>query len=225
MSAASGNGSGSVSKATAAKDREPGTEALASPTAGLEGHLQEILDALPFYVLLVDSSHVIQFANKAVREKFEATPEQMRGSHCPTFIHGVNHYPGCPLEEAMAGGPVEKTHYSSAEDCWLWTTAYPTGVKTESGHDVYFHMVRDVSDDMKAREDLVQSERKFRHLFEALEDVAFVMSSDGALQDINRAGLEILQIPSKQQALRFNVLTDLKLVDTYWEPFLESLRR
>jgi diguanylate cyclase (GGDEF)-like protein len=135
----------------------------------------------------------------------------------------VGHYPGCPVAEAIAGGPTEKTHYAEELGRWLWTTAYPTGVKTRDGLELYFHMVRDVTDEVQAREDLAASERKFRNLFEALEDIAFVMSRKGALQDINRAGLEILQIPSKREALRFNLLTDLTLIDAGWEPFLESL--
>jgi diguanylate cyclase (GGDEF)-like protein/PAS domain S-box-containing protein len=223
VNSSAGNGAGSVRSGVAAKDREPETEALAFHGDGLGGHMQEILDALPFYVMLIDSSHVIQFANKAVRERFDVTSEQIRGKHCPSFVHGVGHYPGCPVAEAIAGGPTEKTHYAEELGRWLWTTAYPTGVKTRDGLELYFHMVRDVTDEVQAREDLAASERKFRNLFEALEDIAFVMSRKGALQDINRAGLEILQIPSKREALRFNLLTDLTLIDAGWEPFLESL--
>jgi diguanylate cyclase (GGDEF)-like protein/PAS domain S-box-containing protein len=205
----------------AARERQTGE------AAGL-GHLtvgdfEAILDSLPFYVLLVDQDHFIQFANKAVRQRFDVTVAEVQGKHCPAFIHGVEHYPGCPLEDAMAGGATESTHYSEEDGRWMWTTAYPTGVKTEEGRELYFHMVMDVTEETQAREDLAESERRFRRLFEALEDVAFVMSRDGLLEDINRSGLELLQIPSKEEAKRFNLLKDLARLDEGWAPFIETI--
>jgi diguanylate cyclase (GGDEF)-like protein/PAS domain S-box-containing protein len=225
MSAASGSGSGPVRRETALKGREPVAEVLVRESQGLDGQLQQIFDALPFYVMLVDSEHTIQLANRAVTEHLGVSAHEIIGKYCPAFVHGVDHYPGCPVEDAIAGGPTEKTHYAQELGRWMWTTAYPTGVKTKSGLELYLHMVRDVTDQIQAQEDLALSERKFRLLFEALEDIAFVMSPEGHIRDINRSGLELLQIVSKHELRHFNLFEQVARLDDGWGSFKESLQK
>jgi diguanylate cyclase (GGDEF)-like protein/PAS domain S-box-containing protein len=188
------------------------------------GHFEEILDSLPYHVVLVDSHHTIHFANKAVRQAFKVTPEQIQGQYCPKFIHGVDHFPGCPVDEVIAGGATEKTSYSEELERWMWATAYPTGVKTEDGLELYFHTVKDVTAEKQAEIDLALSETKLRRLLGAIEDVAFIISADGLLQELNQAGMELLQLSSNKQVQQFNLYTDLVRRDSGWDPFIESLK-
>ena len=63
--------------------------------------ISEILDALPFYVLLVDENHNILQANSKVREHLNVEPREIIGKYCPKVIHGIDGpFEGCPLEEA-----------------------------------------------------------------------------------------------------------------------------
>jgi len=64
-----------------------------------------ILDALPFYVLLIDEHHHILQANSAVRAKIGLEPKDIVGKYCPKVIHGLDEpFYGCPLEEAVEKG-------------------------------------------------------------------------------------------------------------------------
>lgn len=111
------------------------------------GALAELmLDALPFFFLLVDSRHTIHFANRAVRDAMGDRGLQLTGAYCPT-LHGLGHpFPGCPLEEAVEShSAVERELFDRASSSWVSSAIYPTPIRTRSGHGVYAHVVRDIT--------------------------------------------------------------------------------
>ena len=194
---------------------EPGE--TTEQSRAISSQFEKILDALPFYVMLIDTNHDIQFANATVRQTLGLTLEQIQGRSCPKTIHGVDHYPGCPVEQAIRGGPTEKEHFSAEHGRWLLTSAYPTGARSSEGLDLYFHTVRDITDQKNAQKDLADSEEKYRRLFAEMEDAIFVMSMAGMVQDMNRAGLELFRVPSLEKLNGFNLFTGLRLVDSEWD--------
>lgn len=126
----------------------------------------DILDALPFYVLLVDEDHHIQLANQAVRNLLGLEPNQIVGGYCPKMVHQCDHpIPECPVEEAVAKGhSVEKEMYDSDHDLWLKSGAYKTRYKTQDGKEIYFHMVRNITERKNALDEL----KKYQHHLEEL---------------------------------------------------------
>ena len=191
----------------------------------ISAQFEKILDALPFYVLLVDTNHTIQFANRTFRQVYDVTLEELEGKYCPKFVHGVSHdFPGCPVEDAIRGGPTEKEFFAEDHGKWLLTTAYPTGAKTRQGLDLYFHTTRDITAQKEAQAALEASEARYRRLFDELEDAVFAMAPDGRLQDLNPAGLELLQIRSREEMSRLNLFDDLSVIDSDWAPFIEALK-
>jgi len=189
----------------------------------LGAQFEQILDSLPFYVLLVDSSHHVQFANNAFRKTFKMTLSEVQGAYCPRLVHGCDHYPACAVDQAIREGAVEHIHFNKQHGRWLLTTAYPTGAKTKEGLDVYYHTVRDVTEERQAQEALKASESRYRGLFEEMKDVIFVMSSDGTLQDMNPAGLELLQIQPHKLG-RANLFTDMNLLAARCAFFVDELK-
>lgn len=189
----------------------------------ISAQFEQILDSLPFYVILVDTDHTIQFANSAVRRTAGLTLHEMQGQSCPQIIHGREHYPGCPVEQAIRGGPTEQEHFATEHGRWLLTCAYPTGAKTSEGLDLYFHTVRDITDQKNAQRALEISENKYRRLFEEMEDAIFVVSTAGQVQEMNRAGLELFRVSSRDEMSRFNLFTDLRLLDCDWTAFTAAM--
>lgn len=65
--------------------------------------LSDILDAFPFYVMLVDERHYILQANRAVWTELGMNPRDIVDKYCPAVIHGIDKpVDNCPLEEAVA---------------------------------------------------------------------------------------------------------------------------
>ena len=56
---------------------------------------------------------------------------------------------------------------------------------------------------------LKESEEKYRTLFEASEDLIFLSSPDGEIQDVNPAGLRLLGYPSVQTIQNIDIASDL----------------
>ncbi|RJQ44525.1 MAG: PAS domain S-box protein [Gaiellales bacterium] len=122
------------------------------------GHgLLDILDALPFYVLLIDRNHRILLANKATRDILGKDASELVGEFCPQAVHGLEHgaYEGCPLEKAVSvNGPVEWEHFDREQGRWFKTAVYPTSASSLDGQGVYFHMIQDITEQKEELERL-----------------------------------------------------------------------
>ncbi len=131
------------------------------------------LDALPFYVLLVDSDHCIVYANKAVQKEFGVDPARIIGGYCPKVVHGVDGvFPGCPLEESVETGEgVEREVFDQKTGHWLRSAIYPTDGQTEQGKRIFFHMVTDITESKQVEEQLRASHDRIQGLAAHLETV------------------------------------------------------
>jgi diguanylate cyclase (GGDEF)-like protein/PAS domain S-box-containing protein len=183
-----------------------------------------ILDALPFYVLLVDSNHRILYANAMFRRSYDVSLDAVQGIYCPQFVHKCDHFEGCAVEQARNGGSFEKVFFKPDINRWLLTTAYLTGAKTDNGLDIYYHTVRDITDEQMIRQALVESENRYRRIFEEMKDTIFQISSEGLLLDMNPAGLDLLQIQPFKIG-KINFFTDLNLNTDKCNAFVDHLKK
>jgi PAS domain S-box-containing protein len=137
------------------------------------GIRQDILDALPFYVLLVDADHNILEANSAVHTQLGVEREDIIGKYCPQVIHGLKGpFPGCPLEEAaQKNRAVERELFDSRSGRWVRSAVYPTKALTQGGKGIFLHMVTDVTERKQAEERLRTSHEQLRSLSAHLESV------------------------------------------------------
>ncbi len=138
-------------------------------TFAVTPELRGVLNALPFYVLLVDEDHIIVFANNAVTSQFGLDPEKLTGGYCPKVIHGKDGIiPECPLEEsACSGRAVEREIYDEKHNVWLSSAIYPADLVTDKGKRVFFHMVHDITKRKNAELELRDSLAKLQHITEA----------------------------------------------------------
>jgi len=132
----------------------------------------ELLDALPFYVLLVDEHHHIVMANRAVTDHLGVKPKDIIGCYCPEAIHGTKEpWYACPLEEAVAKNEVVvREAQDQKTGRWINSAIYPIPDAT-FGRKVFFHMVTDISDRKHAEEQLKASRQQLRELSQHLETV------------------------------------------------------
>jgi PAS domain S-box-containing protein len=133
----------------------------------------EVLDALPFYVLLVDEEHHIIHANKAVQNELGLDPAQIIGGYCPKVIHGLDTpFYGCPLEESVKKGEsVVIEVYDNQRKQWVNSAVYPTSQFTEDGKRIFLHMVTDITGRKRAEEELRASRERLFTLAAHLETV------------------------------------------------------
>jgi len=118
-----------------------------------------LINNLPFYVMLVDDTHHILLVNNAIKKRTGMNPEEMIGKYCPKMLHGLNGpFPGCPLEEAVEKGHgIEREFLEPKSGRWVTSCIYPTELNTSDHRAVFFHMTQDINDRKQAEEDLLSS--------------------------------------------------------------------
>lgn len=84
----------------------------------------------------------------------------------------------------------------------------------DEGHVVYSHkgvirrmdhVIRDITEEKKVSDALRRSEAKYRNFFDSTSDMAFTLTPEGRFLDINDAGLNLLGLESKEEALASNM--------------------
>ncbi len=146
----------------------------------LSPQILKILDSLPFYVLLIDKNHHILLANKATRDTLGLEPDEMIGQYCPKVVHGLESgtYPGCPLQEAVESGQgVEREHFDEETCRWLKVAVYPTGAWSVDGQEIYFHMIRDITEQKEAIRKLRENEERTALNFERERNISTSLQS------------------------------------------------
>lgn len=108
--------------------------------------MQDVLDAFPYYVLVVDEDHRIVAANTRIHQ-YVRDPEHVIGGYCPFVIHGL-HGPveDCPLEAAVGSdSPQECELYDDTTGRWMLSAVYPLYRRTLEGRRLYLHTAIDIS--------------------------------------------------------------------------------
>lgn len=142
--------------------------------AGVNLPVQELIDALPFYVMLIDENHYILQANRAVLTHLGLEPKAIVGKYCPKAIHGLDEpYFGCPLEEAVekGGTVVVREVLDPGTRRWVNSAVYPTDTLTATGKKIYVHMVTDITERKLAEEQVRASRERLRIISAHLESV------------------------------------------------------
>ena len=134
--------------------RSAGKRAVRGAGTGAGLDVPDILDALPFYVLLVDKDHNILEANQAVYRYLGVKRQDILGKYCPRVIHGLNRpFEGCPLEEAaQKNEAIERELFDPKAGRWVMSAIYPTRGLTRDGKRIFLHMVTDVTERKQAQE-------------------------------------------------------------------------
>lgn len=156
--------------------------------------VQALIDALPFYVLLVDDAHHVLQANAVTGQALGVPIAELVGAYCPRAVHGLGHaYPGCPLEESCATGkPREVELYDEQSGRWVSSGVYPTNVATSEGRKLVVHVVRDVTD----RKTVEIAQGRTLRFQAALNDLLHLSNSNAPQDDLLRSMLErVVSLP------------------------------
>jgi signal transduction histidine kinase len=169
---------------------------------------QSVIDALPFYVILVDDQHRIVAANQRVERELGA--EAVCGSYCPKVFHGTDGpFPGCPLERAVREGrAVENELFDESTQQWIASAIFPTGLRTDADRPVYLHFARDITDQKRAAEALRQSVEHHKALANLLERLRDCTSPGQALEALLDLVLGLSWMKVAERAVGFLARAD-----------------
>jgi len=172
--------------------------------------LRDILDALPFWAMVVDADRRILMVNRLVEKESDA--EEIAGKDCIQVMGelGVPH-PDRLLEEAMERGhAVERELSDPHSGRWMEAAIYPLEHKTQDGRDAFLFTARDITERKRAEEEREQllaqvqkRARQMQQIMDAMPDGMLLLNADHHILLANPAAREHLA-----------VLTDKKVGDT-----------
>jgi len=142
----------------------------------LEG-IQAMIDALPFYALLVDEDHIIVAANRATADALGVLPSDLLCQHCVKAVHNQDApFEGCPLEQTLVSGEYSETEYfDSGHGRWILSSVSPTDL-TKDEKRIYLHFARDITRDKRATIELSRSYEHHRAVSAILQQLQTLQS-------------------------------------------------
>ncbi len=121
--------------------------------------VQNVLNAIPFAALLVDSEHNLLVANESAKRDFDLDHRQLADNCCPLMIYDRDvPFLECPLAEAFkTGAAVEREVFDARQSRWIKLSIFPTSMITGDNRPIYLHFARDLTRDRLRVDALSQS--------------------------------------------------------------------
>lgn len=158
-----------------------------------ESGIQAIIDAMPAYVIVVDKDHNILLANKTIKESIGLDEEALIGAYCPKVIHGLDRpFDGCPLEEAIKGDQtVEKELFDANSGGWMRSAIYPTSLRTKDGKRMFLHIVHDITEEKRVKEEHAKLEKQLQLLLDSTDEGIYGVDTEGNCTFVNMAATRL----------------------------------
>jgi PAS domain S-box-containing protein len=157
----------------------------------VSGLMETILDAIPDTIGIQDMEHTVLRYNQAGYDMLGLTPEQVKGRKCFELIGLESPCGECATTEVYrTGKPAMIEKYVPDMEMWLDVRSYPI-LSGASGEltGVIEHM-RDITEQKRIQQALVDSERKHRSLVETMSE-GIAERTGNTLTFVNRSFYEM----------------------------------
>jgi PAS domain S-box-containing protein len=163
----------------------------------------EDFDAITDFIVVHDASDRILRVNRSLAGHLQLRPSELIGRHMETLrslaAEGVGR--ACPFCRDMQAG-IEEYVQTAHERAYLISTSRLRSLPEDDLRTV--HVLKDITD----RREL---ERRYRELFDNIQEGLFFCTPDGQFIEINNALVRMLGYASREEVLAVNLFEDLCL--------------
>ena len=193
---------------------------------GEERLLSDILNAIEDGISLLDRDLTIVRTN-AWMEKMYQKHLPLRGKKCYTvYQQRTSPCPFCPSLPALKEGTPhsEIIPYPSQETPEGWAEVFACPIRDIEGNITgVVEYVRDITEQKKLRDQLAESEERYRKFFENSAVSAYIINEDGKIIAINNSALRLLGY-SREELSRLNA-SDIYKDPKEREGFIKKIRQ
>jgi len=156
-------------------------------------HWIEIFDAIPDFVVAHDPAGNVLRVNRALAEFIGVQPQQLIGINMGALLASSGAPPvrSCPFCRS-SGKPSDEYVHPVLDRAYLVSTSQVHGASNESLQTI--HVLKDISDRREA-------ERRYRELFDNIQEGLFFCSPDGRFVEVNDALVKMLGYDSREELL------------------------
>ncbi len=166
----------------------------------------EILNRLPDGLFTTDHEWRITYFNPAAEKITGFSADDAVGMYCKDVFKNSICESDCALKHAGAEG--RDIHNREYEITSIEGKKIPIICSTSAFRDAGgrvtggIEIFKDISELKRLQEEVARREKKYRRIFEGSHDMIYTTNLQGKILDINQAGVEMLNFPSKEEMLQ-----------------------
>jgi two-component system NtrC family sensor kinase len=160
-------------------------------------HWMEIFDAISDFIVVHDAQHKVLRVNRSMAEFIGVRPGELIGLDMRALLAGAAP-PGpqaCPFCRPGAASPDEFSH-TLLERTYLVSTSRIHGPSNEGLQTI--HVLKDITDRKEA-------ERRYRELFDNIQEGLYFTSREGRFVEVNDALVRMLGYGSREELLQVDI--------------------
>ncbi len=153
---------------------------------------ERTFNAISDLVMVLDDQHKILRANKAMADAVGMTEQELIGKPCFELVHGALEPPAfCPHSQLLADGQKHSAEVVEPRLGGIYDVRVSPLVGQNGQVIGSVHITHDITERKRAEEELKESERRYRTLFEESMDGVYSDLRDGTITDANRSVCEL----------------------------------
>ena len=174
----------------------------------------EIFDSISDYIVVHDEQWRVLRVNRSLAEFIGVTPAELIGLSMRSVINitGDNSQP-CPF--CRTGRNSEEYVHPAIERSYLVSTSQIHGALNEGLQTI--HVLKDITDRREA-------ERRYRELFDNVQEGVYFSSPEGQFIEVNDALVRMLGYNSREELLRIDINTQLYVSPEQRNEVLKPIR-
>jgi PAS domain S-box-containing protein len=164
-------------------------------------HWMEIFDAITDFIVVHDEAHNVLRVNRSLAEFIGVPPSELIGVNMRALASLGTESPAnaCPFCRATADGSDEYVH-RVLERMYLVSTSRIHGANGDRQHTI--HVLKDITDRREA-------ERRYRELFDNIQEGLFFAVPSGRFIEVNDALVRMLGYNDRDELLKIDISTQL----------------
>ena len=178
-------------------------------------HWLEIFDAISDFIVVHDEQHNILRVNRSLADLVGIAPDQLIGVNMRALdalsTAGSPH--SCPF--CRSGEGLDEYVHPGLERTYLISTSRIHA--DSSGELQTVHVLKDISDRREA-------ERRYRELFDNIQEGIYVSTPQGRFVEVNDALVRILGYDNRDEVLRLDIPTEIYFSPQRREELIEKLK-
>ena len=202
---------------------------IAEAVSKKENALLKVLDNLPYGLFTTSKGNRVDYFNAAAERITGMSASEAIGRHCSEVLSGGPCKEDCTLNKVGEEKRVcirefdvkRRDGRSFPIICTICALTGLDGTPTEKTMYVF----QDILDRKRLREDLKNSEDRYRRLFDTSKDMIFITSIDGTFKDLNQASVDLLGYDHKEELLSLESVEKAFGNPRHWRVFREQIDR
>jgi len=178
----------------------------------------EVFDAITDFIAVHDEQNSLVRINRSLAAYIGASPTELIGVNMRQLVPflGAPGEEACPFCRESHGGEEEEYIHTQQDRVYLVSTSRIPGTPEEGVRTI--HVLKDITDRREA-------ERRYRELFDNIQEGLFFATPDGRFIEVNNALVRMLGYASREEVLEADLARQVFVNPDDWRRFSDTIER